>query len=63
MITQKANAVKPYNTKELAAKYGVTPKVLRMWLLPHNQVIGEKTGRYFTILQIKKIFDLLGEPD
>ena len=62
MITQTSNAIKPCTIKELAAKYEVTPKVLRKWLIPHNKVIGKKTGRYYNILQIKIIFGLLGEP-
>jgi len=62
MITQKPNEIKPCTTKELAAKYNITPKVLRLWLLPHNNAIGKKVGRYYNILQIKTIYHLLGEP-
>jgi hypothetical protein len=62
MITQNSNQVKPCTTKELAAKYEVTPKVLRGWLRPHKKHIGKKIGHYYTILQIRIIFDRLGDP-
>jgi bacteriocin-like protein len=55
--------VKPLTTKELAAIYGVSTKTLRTWLIPHQRVIGKKISHYYTALQIKTIFDVLGLPN
>lgn len=54
--------IRGYTLKELAALYGVSTKCLRTWLLPHQENIGEKKGRYFTTLQVRTIFRFLGEP-
>ena len=62
MSTATETPVKPYTVKELAALYGVSPKTLRTWLLPHKEVIGDRVSRYFTALQIQLIFDRLGLP-
>jgi hypothetical protein len=62
MSTTTETTVKPYTVKELAGLYGVSPKTLRTWLLPHKEVIGERVSRYFTALQIQLIFDRLGLP-
>ena len=55
--------VKAYTIKELADLYGISVKTFRTWLRPHLHVIGKKCGRYFTALQVRKIFDILGIPD
>lgn len=60
--TTETTLVKPYTVKELAALYGVSPKTLRTWLLPHKEAIGDRVSRYFTALQIQLIFDRLGLP-
>lgn len=54
--------IRGYTLKELAALYGVSTKCLRTWMLPHQESIGEKKGRYFTTLQVRAIFRYLGEP-
>jgi hypothetical protein len=54
--------VKPYMPKELAKLYDVTPKTLRTWLQPHQDAIGKRNGRYYTILQVQIIFEKLGNP-
>ena len=51
-----------YNTKELAQLYGVSPKTFRTWLAPHKEMVGKKTGKYFTAKQVRIIFERLGEP-
>ena len=62
MSTTKEKGVKPYSTKELAALYGVSPKTLRTWLLPHKEAVGKRVSRYYTSLQIQTIFERLGLP-
>ena len=54
--------LKAYTTKEIAALYGISTKTFRTWMLPHQCTIGAKTGRYFTVLQVRLIFDKLGLP-
>jgi hypothetical protein len=55
--------VKPCCYKELETLYGVSRKTLKTWLKPFWKDIGQKQGRYFTIKQVKVIFDKLGLPD
>ncbi len=63
MSTTNEITVRPYTTTKLAALYGVARKTFRMWLQPHASVIGEKQGKYFTVLQVKMIFEKLGIPE
>lgn len=56
------HVAKPCTLKELAALYNVSTKTIRTWLLPHQPFIGQKTGRYYTTLQVRIIFDKLGTP-
>lgn len=53
---KKVIAIKPYNTKELAGIYGVDPSTFKRWLDKFKNELGEKTGRYFSIPQVKIIF-------
>lgn len=62
MIQEQTHQAKPLTTKELAALYGVSAKTLRTWMSPHKEAIGEKISRYYTALQIRIIFERLGEP-
>lgn len=62
METMKEQTAKPCTLKELAGWYGVSTKTLRTWLQPHKEAIGERISRYFTALQVKQIFERLGEP-
>lgn len=54
--------IKPYTNKELAGLYGISTRILRNWLRMHTVFIGPKIGRYFTSLQVRTIFEKLGEP-
>ena len=54
--------MKHYSTKELARFYGVCDKTLLKWMKPFSNAIGQKQGRYFTVAQVKIIFDKLGMP-
>jgi hypothetical protein len=55
-------AIKAYNTKELAAMYGVSTKTFSSWLERFQELIGERHGYYFNALQVKIIFEKLGLP-
>ncbi len=61
MNTTNEVLVKAYTTTELSARYGVSLKTFKNWLQPYSEVIGEKRGWYFTILQVKLIFERIGE--
>jgi DNA-binding transcriptional MerR regulator len=54
--------VKPYSPGEIAQLYGVTTKTLRTWIQPHLKTIGPRIGRYFSVLQVRLIFEKLGTP-
>lgn len=54
--------IKPYTIGELCNIYSVTNKTMNRWLKPHAVTVGKRNGRYYTALQVKIIFDLLGLP-
>ncbi len=60
--TGNEQVAKPCTLKELAAMYNVSTKTIRTWLVPHLPYIGTKTGRYYTTLQVRLIFERLGTP-
>jgi hypothetical protein len=60
--TKEVMELKHYSTKELARFYGVCDKTLLKWMKPFQNDIGQKQGRYFTVAQVKIIFDKLGTP-
>lgn len=54
--------LKPLNYKQLAAIYDVTHKTLKCWLQPFMEEIGEMRGKTFTPMQVRIIYQRLGEP-
>lgn len=54
--------MKHYSTKELAQFYGVCDKTLLKWMRPFTKDIGQKQGRYYTVAQVRIIFEKLGMP-
>ena len=60
--TTNYTEIKPYNLTELSAIYGVTIRTMKNWLIRHHEAIGEKTGRLYTALQVKIIFEKIGLP-
>lgn len=62
MSTTNETKIKPYTSKEMADLYGVSPKTLRTWLLPHRKAVGERKSKYFTARQVRIIFERIGEP-
>ena len=63
MSTTNERGVKAYTITELARLYGISLKTLRTWLAPHQDRIGPRRGRYYTVLQVRRIFECLGQPD
>lgn len=63
MSTQNlVREIKPYSTKELASIYDVCDKTMKKWIKPFMSEVGEKNGRYYSVAQVKIIFDKLGVP-
>lgn len=58
----KEMVIKPCNHTQLAAAYGVSPKVLRTWLRPHQKEIGPRSGYKYSLEQLFIIFDKIGWP-
>lgn len=54
--------IRPYSTKDLASIYGVCVKTFKKWITPFATEIGEKNGRYFSVAQVKIIFEKLDVP-
>jgi hypothetical protein len=63
MSTQNlVREIRPYSTRELAGIYNVCDKTMKKWITPFTTEIGEKNGRYYSVAQVKVIFDKLGVP-
>ena len=62
METKTIIHVKPYSLKEIAALYGISTKTLSKWMIPIKDKIGIRRGRYYTVNQIRIIFDEIGLP-
>ena len=54
--------LKPYSLRELAKLYTICDRTMKKWIKPFEQEVGEKNGRYYTVSQVKIIFDKLGLP-
>jgi hypothetical protein len=59
---KKQIALKPYTLKELSAIYGMNWRTFKKWLVPFQDEIGEKRGRYYQIPQVRTIFKKLDLP-
>lgn len=54
--------LKPYNTRQLAKLYDVSAETFRKWIKPFAAEIGKRNGYYFSIGQVKIIFQKLHLP-
>ena len=54
--------VKPYTLTELSKIYGVCGRTLKKWISVFKEEVGEKKGRFYTIPQVKIIFQNLCFP-
>jgi uncharacterized protein YjcR len=55
--------VQSYNTKELAERYGISPKIMRKWLARLKPALGTRIGNYYSASQVQIIVDHLGRPE
>lgn len=62
-MTQKNKLhLKPYSLMELSRIYGVNFRTFKKWLLPFQDKIGVRVGRYYSVAQVQIIFEVLGTP-
>ncbi len=54
--------IRPYSKRELAALYEVTPRSFFTMFKTHEEYVGKKLGRYYSVLQVETIFKRLGLP-
>ena len=54
--------IRPSSIKDLAGVYGCCDKTMKKWITPFNSEVGVKNGRYYSVAQVKIIFDKLGLP-
>lgn len=54
--------IKPYMKKELADLYELSPRAFFTLFKPHEEAVGKKVGRYYSVLQVEIIFKRLGVP-
>lgn len=62
MKETKVIEIKPYTLQELANLYGVSKPTFRKWIKPFEKEIGKRNGHYYTIAQVRIIFDKLSLP-
>ena len=54
--------IKAYKCAQLCQMYEVSKKTFIKWIKPFEDAIGPRYGHYFTIAQVRIIFDKLGFP-
>ncbi|AXY73639.1 hypothetical protein D3H65_06435 [Paraflavitalea soli] len=54
--------IKPYTHKELSDLYEVCKQTFTKWLRPFKAQIGERQGHFYSVGQVRIIFDCLGVP-
>ncbi|HMK26655.1 MAG TPA: hypothetical protein VK483_11565 [Chitinophagaceae bacterium] len=59
---EKEIVIKPCNHTQLAAAYGISPKVLRNKLRPYQNEIGKRKGYKYSLEQLLTILELIGLP-
>lgn len=55
-------ALRPYKVTELARMYEVSEKTFKKWITPFEEEIGRKNGYFYSIAQVRIIFQKLGTP-
>jgi hypothetical protein len=61
-MTPLVKHIKPYKHKELSDLYGVSRQTFSKWLIRLKGKIGERQGHYYSVEQVRIIFDSLGIP-
>ena len=59
---QETFVLKALTHKQLSQMYGVSWFTFQKWIKKVEQEVGKKTGHFYHIHQVKKIFQLFGIP-
>lgn len=59
---QETFVLKAFTHKQLAHMYGVSWLTFQKWIKKVEDEVGKKTGHFYHIHQVKKIFQLFGLP-
>lgn len=62
MMNDDVFTAKALTHKQLAQMYGVSWSTFRNWMKKVEHEVGKKTGHFYHIHQVKKIFQLFGIP-
>ena len=54
--------IRPSSIRDLAGIYGCCEKTMKKWINPFLPEIGAKNGRYYSVAQVKIIFEKLDLP-
>lgn len=60
---QKTFVLKALTHKQLSQMYGVSWLTFQKWIKTTEQEVGKKTGHFYHIHQVKKIFQIFGLPN
>lgn len=55
--------IKCYTHQDLMNHYGVSWPTLLKWIKPFEKLLGEKVGHFYTVKQVRIIFEKLGHPE
>ncbi len=59
---EKTFVLRPLNHKQLAQMYGVSWSTFQNWIKKVESDVGKKTGHFYHVPQVRKIFQLFGIP-
>jgi transposase len=62
MKQNKPIELRPYSLKELSGMYNVSKNTFKKWLSEFSEDLGERKGYYYSVIQVKLIFEKLGLP-
>ena len=63
MTDNRSIQLQPLKPAELAGLYHVSAKTMKTWLRRHEDKIGKRDSIYYTVRQVKMIFECIGAPD
>lgn len=61
-LEEKVFILKPLTHKQLAYMYGVSWLTFQNWIKKVENEVGKKTGHFYLVPQVRKIFQLFGIP-
>lgn len=61
-MKEEVFVLKPLTHKQLAEMYGVSWLTFQNWIKKVEKEVGKKTGHFYHVPQVRKIFQLFGIP-